>query len=466
LFKINRKDSEGNLVNVEFQWDKDHLFDKAETEKLFEKCQKKQEAVVKSIIGSEKQKFRPVPLTTVALQKLAASKLKISSHRLMDIAEKLYNRGFISYPRTETDFFSNTINVRGLLDVQRHHVEWGQYAANLLDNDGFQWPRRGKHDDKAHPPIHPVMMVRKDDPSLTNDEWRVYELVTRHFLACCSKDANGYETVVNIEIGKEGFHAKGLVINELNWLEIYPYEKWVGNTLPEFKEKERFIPKELKLKDSKTSPPFLLTEQELIGLMDQNGIGTDATIAEHIRTIQDRRYAEKKGSFFRPTKLGEALVDAYEATGTDLWKPFLRASMEARMTEISKGNLEKDKFLNDCLSEMEEIFLKMRSKEDVILDAMTKHFKGVRLNSSDAETTAIDLDNLDLTEFKVIAEDEGTCGNCNGKSVRILENEDGVRIAHCSVDNLVLKIPKKGEVKLKDATCPLCSFQVSVMKNC
>ena len=317
----------------------------------------------------------------------------------MEVAEKLYNQGYISYPRTETDFFSKTIDVRGLVNVHKKHPRWGQYATSL-DKGGFQWPKQGKNDDKAHPPIHPVKAAMEEDDNMTLDEWKIYELVTRHFLACCSKDASGFETIVKIEVGGEHFHAKGLQIKEQNYLEIYPYEKWIANILPQFEEGEKFTPKEFNLKESKTTPPSLLTEQELIGLMDQKGIGTDATIHEHIRTIQERHYVEKKGAYFKPTKLGTALVDAYEAAGTDLWKPDLRASMEASMTAISKGTMKKEDFLKKCLGEIEEIFKGMKSKEETILDSMTKHFDKVRRDSNDVP---VDYNNLDLAEFQAVA---------------------------------------------------------------
>lgn len=93
-------------------------------------------------------------------------------------------------------------------------------------------PRNGKQDDKAHPPIHPVKVAQKGD--LGFDEWRVYELVARHFLACISKDAVGSETKIEAQVGSEKFTAKGLIIEELNWLEVFPYEKWTDSYLPPF----------------------------------------------------------------------------------------------------------------------------------------------------------------------------------------------------------------------------------------
>ncbi len=73
-------------------------------------------------------------------------------------------------------------------------------------------PKNGKQDDKAHPPIHPVKHAAKED--MSTDEWRVYELICRHFLATISKDAVGSETKVDVALGQEMFTAKGLIIEE------------------------------------------------------------------------------------------------------------------------------------------------------------------------------------------------------------------------------------------------------------
>ena len=75
---------------------------------------------------------------------------------------------------------------------------------------------------------------------LGHDEWRIYELIARHFLACISKDAVGSETKIDIEAGGENFHAKGLIIEEQNWLEVFPYEKWSDCYLPSLKQGDLF----------------------------------------------------------------------------------------------------------------------------------------------------------------------------------------------------------------------------------
>lgn len=224
----------------------------------------------------------------------------------------------------------------------------------LLDGD-YKFPREGRNDDKAHPPIHPVTFVNPSN--LDEDEKKVLEFVVRRFLACCSEDALGSRSEVDILYGSEVFKASGLTVLKKNYLDIYVYEKWTSTEeLPHFEVGETFKPTEANINEGKTSKPGYLTEPELISLMDANGIGTDATMAEHIAKIKDRQYVKvQNGSSrrafgdeegddgdsgarpagrgraapvpeFIPTTLGVALYDGYEKMGfeTSLVKPHLR----------------------------------------------------------------------------------------------------------------------------------------------
>jgi len=182
---------------------------------------------------------------------------------------------------------------------------------------------------------------------LAGDDKRVYELITRRFLACCSKDALGFETIVDVVYGDEEFFAKGtsvrgfahiprsndvtgLIILERNYLDVYPYDKWQGKEIPDFQEGATFVPSVCELRDGTTTKPSLLTEADLVGIMDKNGIGTDATIAQHIDTIIGREYViprmEGSVKYLVPSTFGIGLVNGYNDIGFDrsLSKPQLR----------------------------------------------------------------------------------------------------------------------------------------------
>ncbi|ETO02670.1 hypothetical protein RFI_34748, partial [Reticulomyxa filosa] len=119
-------------------------------------------------------------------------------------------------------------------------------------------------------------------------EEKVYELIVRHFLACCSADAKGFVTKVKLSIANEMFEVNGVEVVAKNFLEIYPYQKWSNQHIPSFTLNQEFIPSAVSMTEGATRPPPLLAENDLIDLMDKHGIGTDATMAKHIRTIQER----------------------------------------------------------------------------------------------------------------------------------------------------------------------------------
>lgn len=91
----------------------------------------------------------------------------------MKLAEKLYNNGYISYPRTETTCFSNKFNLKKLAQNHVDSPDWGEFATKLTEGTMYKGPRKGKQDDKAHPPIHPVKLATREDIS-EEKEWRIY----------------------------------------------------------------------------------------------------------------------------------------------------------------------------------------------------------------------------------------------------------------------------------------------------
>ena len=176
--------------NVKFKWARDRIYDFTAAALMYQRCCEDGKVKIQKVVRKSKSKWRPVPLATVELQKLAARHLRFGSEKTMKIAETLYQETVLSYPRTETDIFTMTDGeLQNLIKVQStddNHT-WSPYAINLLnpESNKYQRPRAGGHDDKAHPPIHPT----KSGGHLTGDKKLLYELVSRHFLACCSKDA-------------------------------------------------------------------------------------------------------------------------------------------------------------------------------------------------------------------------------------------------------------------------------------
>ncbi|XP_042417323.1 DNA topoisomerase 3-alpha-like [Zingiber officinale] len=345
-----------------FNWMRVHLFDYTSAVIIYEMCVEESTATVINVKHQEKLKYPPYPLSTVELQKRASRYFRMSSEHTMKIAEELYQAGFISYPRTETDGFSVNTDLHAIVGEQVGHPNWGSYAQRLLDFEARLWrnPSSGGHDDKAHPPIHPTKFSA-GETSWSQDHNRLYELVVRHFLACVSQPAVGAETSVEIDIAGEQFVASGRVIISKNYLDVYRFESWGGNILPTYTIGQQFVPTSLTLDSGVTRPPPLLSEADLLSCMDKAGIGTDATMHEHIKKLLDRHYATKDSNTrFSPTNLGEALVMGYDEMGYELWKPYLRAMMECDMKAVSIGTKRKSEVLESCLQQMKACFIDVR----------------------------------------------------------------------------------------------------------
>jgi len=453
------------------KWKRERLYDRVITLALYESCIDAEYATVVSLQGRPKNKWRPVPLATVDLQKRASRYLRIGSETLMTAAEELYQQGLISYPRTETEKFRQEFEHFPLIEsFQVIDGEFGEYSTKLLRDNNFQNPRAGQHDDNAHPPITPCKAV---DPQTIPDQnqRKVYTLIVKHYLACCSRDAMGKETVLTVKMSSEEFTAKGLMIIERNWLEIYsPWERWSTGQgeLPNVQVGSRIRPTTLLMKDGRTAPPQPISEVELITLMDKNGIGTDATIAQHITTIQDRAYAVKDGQQkFLPTKLGIALVEGYNSMGYQLNRPDLRREMEAECNAVAAGRKRKEEIMGPILAKMLECLNRANAEAHKLDDAVARHF--TRIGSND-------------TNSNVLNPRFSTCGGCGGlTSLKELRSFDQQRnnnrnngnnnpraqpkLVHCATCSIGLKLPSKGipspsTTNNRPVSCPICNYQV------
>ena len=368
-------------IKVNFNWKRVHLFDRAAVTVIFELCLDSKYAKVTKVQKKPTSKWRPLPLTTVELQMQGSRFLRMNSSQVMKIAEKLYQNGFISYPRTETDQFPKDFDLHSIIRKQTQDGNWGQYAQGLLDG-AFRTPRSGRNNDQAHPPIHPVNYATSQ--VLSQDEKKVYEFVVRRFLGCCSDDAKGEATDIEIQWATEIFHAHGLTVLQRNYLDVYVYDKWESSQeLPVFTLGETFEPTEANMTEGKTTPPVYLTEPELIGLMDANGIGTDATMAAHIAKIQERYYVDTRPSGtgrssvqeFIPTTLGVGLIEGYDNVGLDVSvsKPFLRKEMELKMKAICEGRKSRNEVVQESLDQYREVFVKTNREINILKQSVTRY---------------------------------------------------------------------------------------------
>ncbi|KAK9110282.1 hypothetical protein Sjap_018342 [Stephania japonica] len=415
--KCSHTSEEGTAT---FNWMRGHLFDHTCAVIIYEMCVQEPTTTVLKVSDHQKLKYPPYPLNTIELEKRASRYFRMSSEHTMKVAEDLYQAGFISYPRTETDSFSSRTDLHAIVQEQQGHPEWGTYAQKLLDPGAGLWrnPSNGGHDDKAHPPIHPTKFSAGES-RWSQDHKRLYELVVRHFLACVSQPAIGAETTVEIGIAGEVFSASGRVIVEKNYLDVYRFESWGGSMIPKYLVGQQFTPTVLTLDCGVTRPPPLLSEADLLNCMDKAGIGTDATMHDHIKKLLDRFYATKDAStHFSPTNLGEALVMGYDDMGYELWKPNLRSMMECDMKAVSIGTKRKSEVLDTCLQQMKACFLDARVNKVKLLNAMAIFFNRSNRSGRDEQRNSGEIVRL--------------CGACSESNMLLRRKPDGSFMVGCS----------------------------------
>lgn len=214
-------------------------------------------AIVTSVVSKQKKQGRPVPLNTVNLLKACSKALGIGPHSAMQTAERLYLSGYLSYPRTESTAYPKSFDINGSLKTQASDSRWGNYVSELLRTGNYK--AKGGVDMGDHPPITPCRAAGPHE--LSGDMSRVYDLVTRHFIASVSQDAVWQNTKVTIDIealGPKGnFTIKGKQMISPGFLAVLLHKEYGDEidelaeyskedeteevqNLPEFKEGETF----------------------------------------------------------------------------------------------------------------------------------------------------------------------------------------------------------------------------------
>ncbi|KAG7209965.1 hypothetical protein KM043_011554 [Ampulex compressa] len=439
-------------ITTEFRWSRVRLFEEMPCQVFLDICLEQPDATVQKVTSKPKSKWRPTPLDTVELEKQGSRKLRLSAKVTMQIAEKLYSQGYISYPRTETNIFPPSLNLVPLVTQQVNNRLWGSFAQNLLEN-GLT-PRQGKKSDQAHPPIHPT----KYADNLQGDEAKVYEFVVRHFLACLSSNAQGQETIVEIDIAGEKFLANGLQIIAKNYLDVYVYEKWSDKEIYTYQQGQTFRPDNIDIIKEETSPPNLLTEADLIVLMDKHGIGTDATHAEHIDTIKSRQYVGlMDDKHLMPGKLGIGLVMGYDDMGFQMSKPNLRSDLEKDLKLICESQKKPEDVLQSQIQKYRDVFKVALERANLIDNALANF-----LDEQPLPTEQLEIANpvQDIVVFKC-----PKCGcDMNLKNKKQTPGKYISCMGYPACNNAIWFPPTIEDVEVLNDICSNCSGDMHKLK--
>lgn len=345
------------------EYAKGRIDDQKLAKQLYDKISKISLARVTEYKVNVNRKKPPKPLSTLELEARASRFLNIRAKTTLDIAEELYRGGYISYPRTETEIYSENIDLKGKLSMLSGNPEYGSYVKKLMEMKTIK-PTRGEKDDKAHPPIHPTKSATREEimAKYGRRGWQIYDLIVRHFLATLSREAEIQSIKVTLDIGGEEFILRGQVTLNPGYLEIYPYEAVEEEYIPELRVGETVRVDKVELHEGETEPPPYLSEEQLLKLMEKYGIGTDATKQDHIHNNIERGYMYIENKRCIPTKLGKTLIEALNETAPEIVKPEVRGFMEEMFMKVANGEKKPEEVLNEARRYFKSQYIKVREK--------------------------------------------------------------------------------------------------------
>ncbi|MEX2029311.1 MAG: type I DNA topoisomerase [Candidatus Paceibacterota bacterium] len=310
--------------------------------------------IVSDVKESEQKRSPRAPFTTSTLQQTASSRLGYSPSRTMQIAQKLYEAGHITYMRTDSTNISSTAQGQILSSIKK---EYGtEYAQARI------YKTKAKNAQEAHEAIRPTHIEKRTIGNSEQD--KLYGLIWARTISSQMADAKLLKTKITAIIeGREdlpNFSTTGSRLLFPGWLQADIASRGDDLELPKVSAGDKLTLLNLVNEEKFTEPPGRYTEAGLIKELETRGIGRPSTYASIMRTIEERGYVTKDGKTLFPTDVGEVVSDFLEKHFANYISDTFTAEMENELDEISRGEREYKKTLSDFY----EPFLKeVKSKE-------------------------------------------------------------------------------------------------------
>jgi len=329
------------------------------TKEEADKIVKDLEGAEYKVVNIEKKEVKrnpPPPFTTSTLQQEAWKRFHFPAKLTMQVAQQLYENGWISYHRTD----SLNLSDLSLFAAKKFIVE--NYGKNYWAGFLRRYKAKGRVQE-AHEAIRPTYPDRTpsvfakataDKEKLDQNQLKLYDLIWRRFIACQMAQAIFDSTVVDISAKNYIFRATGQILKFDGFLKVYPI-KYEETELPSLKINE--ILELIKLIPSQhfTQPPPRYTEATLIKALEQNGIGRPSTYAPVLSTIQERNYIEKdENRKFRPTEIGIVVNDLLVNHFPKIVDIKFTAGMEEDLDKIAQGKEKWIPIIREFYNSFEE----------------------------------------------------------------------------------------------------------------
>jgi DNA topoisomerase-1 len=349
----------------------ERVWDEASAEAAFETIQTEETATVVSVTRRQQSDTPPSPFNTTQYIR-AASSQGYSAQRAMSLAETLYTAGYITYPRTDNTVYPDDLDPETLLESLAEGQEFGDDAASLLEADEMTLTS-GDEETTDHPPIHPTGEL-PTAAELSDDEWEIYELVVRRFLATVADPAVWERLRVVVDIDTDvALKANGKRMLESGYHDVYPYFETNESIIPNVTEGETLSITDEQIEEKQTQPPRRYGQSRLIETMEKQGLGTKATRHTTIEKLYDRDYIERDPP--RPTQLAQAVVEASERFADRIVSDEMTAQLEADMQAIAQGEISLSEVTNESRKMLTSVFKNLMKADADIGEHLRKSLK-------------------------------------------------------------------------------------------
>jgi DNA topoisomerase-1 len=320
----------------------------------------KEDWLVKDVKETEQKRSPKAPFTTSTLQQAASSRLGFSPARTMQVAQKLYEAGHISYMRTD----STTLSVQAIPGIVKiieklHGKEYVEVRT---------YKTKAKNAQEAHEAIRPSH-VEKISAGNNEEQKKLYKLIWERTVSSQMTDAKVLKTRVVGNVTSDSipdFTVTGSQVLFPGWLLVDSAARGEDVELPAITKGEPLTLVSIEDIAKQTEPPNRYSEAGLVKELEARGIGRPSTYASIMKTIEDRGYVEKLGRSLKPTDTGEVVSSFLEQNFMNYISDTFTAEMEDKLDDIANGDLKYKK----VLSEFYTPFLK-QVKEKQKLDKAT-----------------------------------------------------------------------------------------------
>ncbi len=310
--------------------------DEATATSAYEDAKAAGKARVTDVVKKTRKGTIQTPFNTTSLQTAAAAE-GLTPARTMRIAESLYMSGLISYPRVDNTVYPETLDLSEVVTMLKGVPQYANYCDELLAVQPLK-ATRGKQETTDHPPIYPTGVG--DPDKLRPEEWKLYNLIARRFLATLSEQPVIEGTKVTLDAGGQTFAASGDVLVKPGYRAIYPYGSKKDEQLPALSVGQEVDLTSLDLEAKQTEPPARYSQGKLVQEMERLGLGTKSTRASIIERLYEVKYL--KNDPIEPSQLGMAIIDALECYAAHITTPEMTSELEGDMTKVAEGQASQD----------------------------------------------------------------------------------------------------------------------------